>query len=124
MSWSAGHRPGSLSRILKHAGSETGAPIARFRGSMREFFRGNLSPRERAGVRGNEASLRHQRSNAFAVAGKGVNPTHIWFLFQVDKLGYQLLKGSMPRKLRVEYNLWVDPFWGLLLAKAPWNRKA
>jgi hypothetical protein len=42
MNGNAGLRPGSMSRILKRAGSETGAPIARFGGSMREFLRGAL----------------------------------------------------------------------------------
>jgi hypothetical protein len=32
MNWSAGLRPGSMSRVLKHAGSETGAPIATVQG--------------------------------------------------------------------------------------------
>jgi hypothetical protein len=47
INWSAGLRPGARSRILKRAGSETGAPIARFRGSMREFLLGILLPREK-----------------------------------------------------------------------------
>jgi len=42
--WSAGLRPGPMSRIVKRAVSETGARIARFRGSMRECLCGNRSP--------------------------------------------------------------------------------
>jgi hypothetical protein len=50
---SPGERENSFPRLGKMLVLDT----PRFRGSMRERFRGSLSPRERAGVRGNGAWL-------------------------------------------------------------------